>query len=82
MVVDQLPDNINGSVIYKIRGTTTNKHIVGVMDDGHVGLAGLQITSFWNAWNFCHEIPKWPKYVILRMRIRRLYFDCFEEIGT
>lgn len=31
MVVDQLPDNIDGNVIYKIRGTATNKHVVGVL---------------------------------------------------
>ena len=63
------------------RSTSCNSENI-VACSYHVGLAGLQITSFWNAWNFCHEIPKWPKYVILRMRIRRLYFDCFEEIGT
>ena len=34
VVVDQLPDNIDDNVIYKIRGTTANKKVVGVLHDG------------------------------------------------
>ena len=37
VVVDQLPDNINGNVIYKIQGTTANKKVVGVLHDGRKG---------------------------------------------
>ena len=37
VVVDQLPDDIDNNVIYKIRATTTNKKVVGALHDGKNG---------------------------------------------